>query len=212
MARPVPHCGFLMDLARRLQGSRMATLAHPVLLAANPVGKHSIIADAGEPELYLYDRKQGQVVTKLASPPRWRKPVDYRLFGFSDDGLYATAYYPSDKSFAVWSLDNGSVTAQIHLDGSNPGRMVFLPGNRVAVSDGTLVLLQQIGGSVLAKTKLPQEALSIILCHAFGADHSLLAIGAFRMDTGGYQVRCHVIQVSFHLLDKILCQLPDFLF
>ena len=194
MSRPVPHSGFLTELSRKLRATALDSFGTPMLLAANPVGKVAILNDVGEPDLHLYDRKQARLTGKLALPPRWRKPADYRHFAFSDDGLYAAAYYPSDKSFAVWSIESGALVNQIQGDGVFVGRTTFLPGNQVVVCDGPWVSTYQVGGALLSRVKLPAEIHSAIIYSASGVQGAFILVGAFKIENRGHQLRSYVMQ------------------
>ncbi|MEO8377697.1 MAG: hypothetical protein ABI579_08490, partial [Candidatus Sumerlaeota bacterium] len=185
---------FLTDLARRLRATQLDSIQTPVLLAANPVGKIAILNDAGAADMHLYDRKLSRLTEKLALPPRWRKPSDYRNFAFSDDGLYAGAYYPSDKSFAIWHMETGALANQIQGEGNFIGRMAFQPGNQVAVCDGPWLNTYQVGGGLTVRTKLPPEIQSVIIYSASGVDGGIIVVGAFKMEQRGHQLRSYVMQ------------------
>ncbi|MCC6545952.1 hypothetical protein IT570_02195 [Candidatus Sumerlaeota bacterium] len=194
MARPVPHSNFLAELSKRLRATPLDSMRSPVLLAANPFGKMAIVNDAGAPDLHLYDRKTSQLAARLSLPARWRKPSDYRHFAFSDDGLHAAAYYPSDKSFAIWSVETGALVNQIQGDGKFIGRTTFLPGNQVVVCDGPWVNTHQVGGGSVARTKLAPELASVILYSASGVNGGIIAVGAFKMEQRGHQIRSFIMQ------------------
>lgn len=188
MTRPRPYSKFLTETAQWCRQALQSKLLLPTLLAADESSQLAVVCPARQRELYVLGRQQGKIARKLPLPETNQLPVHLSNWEYSPDGMNVCAYDRMSNTFHAWSLTDGELILSSKGDGQMPPAMLFMTGGRLAICDGPVLHVYQLGGEELYNFPVGNDVRGLVMHSPLNPKPILNIVYVTRMGLGGYQI------------------------